>query len=510
MRSYGFVAVAILSCSLFASAAQKTRQASLTVSVPGQASLAASDVTLTVGGKAATVVAAPVINAVVAPDAKLDEATTELPESIANPIIFVFDAMDTKELEDRDMRKHVLKFMADAASKKQAVGLVMMYQDGIYAIHDYRVGSAVLAAALAKVNGGTAPAVPGAEATVAAEARRLGEFAKGTYSTQAADNMILLTSLESPVYMMQEIAAAMRDVPGRKAIVWISAGVPFDIDNHALTSLKEFNNGAAVNGAVVTSTKRIATDDQIRKLQPLWHNTLFNLWDSGTAVYPVEARSAVSSPAGPTFTSAMTDVAQMTGGRTFFGMNDPASFFSSIEADNAAATRVTFSMETPNDNWQKLVISSGKGKVLAPSGLFPPDADDARKKALGIALNSHFGFAGVPFRLTVGEQTANGAKKTVKFSVFLPPNAGVVDEKAGEVNLDVAAVAFGKKNEKAGTMSTSAGGKLPADALKQIAETGVNISKTIDVSPGTYTLRVIVRDNLTGRIGSIETGLDVK
>ena len=508
-----FALISVLSLSLFASAVQKSAKLTLTVAAPGAA---ASDLSISVNGKAATATPTTPIKNMVVPDLKLDQYTTELPEQVANPMIFVFDAMDTKEIEDRDMRKYVLKYMSAAAARKESVGLLVMYRDGVLTIHDYRAGSAVLTAALAQVNGGSAPPVPGAEQQIAIETRRLSAFAKGDYSTKAGDETLLLTTLESPIYMVQEVAAGLRDVPGRKAIVWITAGVPFEIDerDHSLTSHQEMNNGASVNGVQVQSTKRSATDDQIRKLQPMWRSALFNLWDSGTAVYPVEALSPFSPPAGRVYTSTMNTFAQMTGGRAFYGTNDPLPFFSSIASDNANSASVTLSFEASSDNWQKLNVSSPKSsKVLAPSGIFaPPDLtpEDARKKAVGIALNSRFGFAGVPFRLTLGEQTANGSKKSVKFSVFVPPNAGVVNEKAGEISLEIAALAIGKKSEKAGVMGAGAGGKLPADALKQITEMGVNISKTIDVPPGEYTLRVVVRDNLTGRIGSIEAYLKVE
>lgn len=503
----------LLFFSLAAFAAQKSRPATLTVG--GVAGGSASDVSLTANAKPIMLTPAPVAQSMVVPNLKLDQYTSELPEAISSPIIFVFDAMDTKEIEDRDMRKYVLKFMTEAAAKKQSVGLLVMYRDEVVTIHDYRLGSAVLAAALAQATGGTAAAVPESENRVAIEAKKLSKFAAGDYSTKVADNFVLLTALEPPVYMMQEVAAGLRDIPGRKAIVWVTAGVPFEVDesDHSLTTHLELNNGAAVGGMSVQSTKRTASDDQIRKLQPIWRSTLYNLWDSGTAVYPVEARSNFSPPAGRVYTSTMNTVAEMTGGRAFYGSNDPSPFFQSIEGENASAVRVAFNLEVSNENWQKLNVTSSKGKLAAPIGMFPsPDwsADDVRKKSISIALNSRFGFAGVPFRVTLGEQSENAGKKTVKFAVFLPPNAGLVDAKTGEINLDIAAVALGNKDEHVTTMSAAVATKLPAPAVQQINEMGSNISKTIDVPPGDYVLRVVVRDNRTGRIGTVEAYLAAK
>lgn len=486
----------------------------LTVATPGQPNLAAGDFSVNVNGKAATVSPAPDFKVPVA--AKADDLTSEPAETVTSPIIFVFDVMETRALDERDLRKIVLRYMADAATHKQAVGLVVMKADGIKVVHDYRVGSAVLAAAMAAVNGQTPVPVPGAERVVAEETRRLVDFAKGLDANPTPQNQLLHVNIDTPIVMMDDIAAAMKGVPGRKAIVWVTNGVPFEIldNDHSVTSHQENNLGAAVNGERVGGLKRILSDSEIKKLQPEWQMALNDLAQSGTGVYAVEARGASGVAGGILFTSTMDSLAHMTGGRAAYGTNDPAPFFGSIANENAVTNALTVNYEPVKTEWQKLAVSSPKSaKVLAPIGFFPTPstpADEARKRAVTQALNSPMSFVALPFELKLGEQTANGAKKTVKFSVFLPPDSAIADAKAGEVNIDVVAAALNPNGSHAGFMSTGAGGKLPPEAIQQISQNGVNLGKSIDVPPGQYTLRVVVRDNLTGRIGTVNADLKVQ
>jgi hypothetical protein len=366
------------------------------------------------------------------------------------------------------------------------------------------------------VNGKGSTVIPGADRVLAEETRRLMDFAKGADANPTPQNAPLRTDIEGPILMMRDIGASLIGVPGRKGIVWITNGVPFEIleNDHSVTSHFERNNGPRVAGMQVNTTKRYLNDDQVKKLQPNWHAALDNLFESGTAVYPVEARGAFSLPPGGVTTSTMEELAHMTGGRASYGSNDPAPFFASIAVENANSYSINFAYDAGKGDWEKLAVTSSHApKVLAAAGFFPPDKstpDETVKHVLSQALNSPMSYTALPFNLTLGDQTANGAKKTVKFAVFFSPHAGVADMKAGEVSITIAAVALTANGVHAGSMSAAAGGKLPPEALQQISEMGVNLSKTIDLAPGDYTLRVVVRDNLTGRVGSVNAPLKVQ
>ena len=46
--------------------------------------------------------------------------------------------------------------------------------------------------------------------------------------------------------------------------------------------------------------------------------------------------------------------------------------------------------------------------------------------------------------------------------------------------------------------------------LQQITSTGVSYPGSFELPPGSYNLRLVVRDNLTGRMGSVLATVDLK
>lgn len=505
-----------ITCVLLSSLAWSGQPtASTTVAVPNQPNLTAADFSVSVNGKTTVpsfVVPLPAPAKIPTPD-----TLTSVPaEKISGPTILVLDVMETRATDERDMRKSILRYLTEAAARNESVGLLVLKPDRLKVVHDYRVGSQVLAAAMSVVNGKGPVAVPGAERVLAEETSRLLAFAKGEDANPAPLGQLLQVNLETPIFMMQDVGAALRDLPGRKALVWITAGVPFEIldNDHSVTSHQENNLGAAVNGARVGSLKRILSDDQIRKLQPTWRAAMRALFESGTGVYPVEVHGSTGIRRDILFTSAMDTLAKMTGGRASYGSNDPGPFFDSIAAENSNAYSFVVSYDPAKADWQKLAITTTKSpKVIAAEGFFPAtpsSAEDVRNNEIKEALASPLSYAALPFNFSLGDQVANGAKKTVKFSVFLSPDAGIADPKANEVNLDLAVLALAPNGTHAGFMSTAAGGKLPPEAIKQIAANGVNLAKSIDLPPGEYTLRVVVRDNLSGRIGTVNADVKVQ
>ncbi len=101
-------------------------------------------------------------------------------------IFVVLDTIHTRYVDERDSRQLILKFLAKAAQAKHAVTLGILSHKGLSVVHDYRTGSDVLLAALAKTGlggmKGVAPPPGVNDADVAADAARLISFNKGEQS----------------------------------------------------------------------------------------------------------------------------------------------------------------------------------------------------------------------------------------------------------------------------------------------------------------------------------------
>ncbi len=67
-----------------------------------------------------------------------------------------------------------------------------------------------------------------------------------------------------------------------------------------------------------------------------------------------------------------------------------------------------------------------------------------------------------------------------------------------------------KKGTIADTVGQTINGTLPPDALAKIKADGIFYRNSLDLARGEYRVRFVVRDNLSGRIGSVIVPLTVE
>jgi VWFA-related protein len=213
---------------------------------------------------------------------------TNAPDVTESGAIFVvLDTIHTRYLDERDMRAMILKFMGRAAQSKHAVTLAILSEKGLSVYHDYRSGPDVLLAALIKAGlGGMKGATPPAgvdEALVTTEAARLTAFNKGDLSNATPQEQLLRSNPQMPMVMFQDVGHGAYGMPGRKALVWVTNAVPFDIDpkSFMFVSPKEGNQGAAVNGTALGGSKDVFSAEQVRKILPVWRASMRALFEGG-------------------------------------------------------------------------------------------------------------------------------------------------------------------------------------------------------------------------------------
>jgi VWFA-related protein len=278
------------------------------------------------------------ITSFVAPDAKPVAPVQLQPNEFSNQpdfretsggIFVVLDTIHTRYVDERDARQLILKFLAKAAQVKHAVTLGILSNKGLSIVHDYRTGSDVLLAALAKAGlGGMkgVPPPPGVnDADVAADAARLISFNKGEQSNPTAPTQILRSNIDLCLIMFEDIAFAADGLPGRKSLVWVTNAIPFDIDPKSMQfkSLQETSHGVALNGEAVGGSKEALTTAEIKRLSPMWRHSIRALFDGGVAIYPVEVRGSASTASNTLTQISMKELALLTGGKAYFGSNDP-------------------------------------------------------------------------------------------------------------------------------------------------------------------------------------------
>jgi len=99
---------------------------------------------------------------------------------------------------------------------------------------------------------------------------------------------------------LEAIAGRLSGVPGKKSLIWVSAGFPMSIDNRT------------VRGARVAE----------RTYSEEFRSLVRRLNNAGVSVYPIDARGLTPAPGAFINIATMLELASRTGGRAWYNRND--------------------------------------------------------------------------------------------------------------------------------------------------------------------------------------------
>ncbi len=527
IRRFLFVIIFVAVCALiaFSGFAQESVRATVSVTV-GDGSpvldLKKTDFSLQDAGKPRT------IDTFVSPQAPVNAPQLEANEysnapdaSQSGAIFVVLDTIHTRFIEERNMREMILKFLGRAAQVKRDVALAILSPKGLRVYHDYQTSSNVLLAALIKaglggMKGGTPP--PGVnDAEVTAEAARLTAFSKGDLSNATPTDQFLITNVDMPLMMLQDVGYGVYGLPGRKALVWVTNAIPFDIDpkTFQFVSPKESNFGAAVNGAQTAGIKDALPSDQVKRLMPIWRRSVRDLFEGGVAVYPVEAQNSWNAGSDAFTQTRMRILAQLTGGKAFYGANDPFPEILQTSNGNVAGYVLGLAREAnanPEFHRVQVTVNRPGSVVNAAVGYFPAEGTlkSRAQEDVSLALQSALAYTGIVFRIKFTGNEDSAGKKKVNMVISLAGDSGVLNEVTRTVDVALAAVAKDAKDTTVGKLDENAGGQFPPEAVAQIKELGFQLKRSIEVPAGDFTLHFVIRDNQTGRTGSLIVPLRAK
>lgn len=451
-------------------------------------------------------------------------------------VIIVFDVLNTPFGEQARARHALIKYVADNLDPGSLYQLLALDRIGIHILHDYTQNTASLESALKALTskfsttnavdsetlralttdpGQTAvPTIP-LTATGAAdqEAIAIQAFARGE---QAYAQYLQAEAARTTMLTFQQIAARVSGIPGRKALIWVTAGFPFSVDP---------SSGAISEGYSFD----------------FYQHTMQLLANQFIAVYPVDARGLLTLQPDASFRLTRTENAQaagllaaesnrnldiqntmrafadMTGGRAYVNKNDMNSCIKDAVKDGSAYYMLSYPLDRNNrkPGWRKINVRVADYKVRARDGYYMTqttvDPTSTARSDIDQALTSPFDYTGLPMRIMSNPPVADGAKRKVTFAMTMPPKAVTLDATDNHhLHVDIAYVVRNTKGDDAGHNGVSYNTALNPQQLEQIEKQGLGYGDTLSLSPGSYNIRVVVRDNLTGKIGSALLPLDVK
>ncbi|MGA8022974.1 MAG: VWA domain-containing protein [Candidatus Acidiferrales bacterium] len=446
--------------------------------------------------------------------------------------VIALDTINTPFLDQTFGRRQLIKYLADNLESGRVFGLVVFGRKGLQVLSGLNGDPASVVAALKKASGemsametfGTDGKVMAASGDGASEltggispgadpVAKMQQFILGADAVQGSYHQT--QAIEDTLKAFLAIAWSLSGVPGRKSLVWATGSFPFTLDSPS--SLPGGN------------------------LSLLYERTMEALNDAQVSVYPVDVRGLVNtSPtadatysgdlSGPGFADAaaernslqtssvrsLENFAEMTGGRAFFNNNDVSAGFKRAADDSSSYYLLGYYVDNLNTKpgWRKLQVQVARKdvEVHARTGFLVTNAtidpELTHKDDVAFALSSQFDSTGLEVTVRWQGITAAGTEKMVRFAVHLPA-MGVIDERdKNRFDIDFIAQAT-KVGAPVRDAAQTIKGAVPAASMDKIKADGILYQNALELPAGDYQVRFVVRDNLSGRIGSVSAPLTV-
>ena len=472
------------------------------------------------------------------------EFTNEL-EGDANAArytVIAIDRLNTTTMDMHRLRDGLLAFLKQATDSGEPIRLLAINLTNIQIIQDFTTDPKVLAAALLRMetpSGKTQPEPDQANqddtvaifTDIANGLEAAGQSAAGMRKalsamqsqsdemTAFADRSSRINSLEA----LQQVAMSLSGFPGRKSVVWASSGYPFTGVGTELAGLGV--NQHWVGGSNFSHAGEAMMLDEY---------TTHLLSAANIAVYPVDVRGVVNtafdsmnpSRVAPgnraalqardqDITTTFLHLADATGGKPCYGRENVSGCFKDALDDERDYYVVGYYVDhdKTQPGWHKISVKVAEPGVSVRSrtGFLLASFSPNQTKNLDVKLelNSWLSGVGLPFRGRWLPPVPKGEKESVGLELRIASSANLVAPDQPSLNLEVAALARRADGSVAAQFGQHVERSLPPDAIAQIQHEGVTYHNALELPPGKYLVRIVIRDNNTGRMGALTNLLTV-
>jgi VWFA-related protein len=310
---------------------------------------------------------------------------------------------------------------------------------------------------------------------------------------------------------LETLAKMYREFPERKSLIYFSGGV---------------------------TTTGVENNAQIR-------STVDNANRSNMSIYTVDSRGLIALPPGGDASQASSGRAMFgggamgrqrsnllgsqetlitlshdTGGKAFTDSNDLSLALTQVQKDtNIYYVLGYFSSNSKEDGkYRKIRVEITKPgmKIEHRPGYFASKAfgqltQQERDLQLQQAMNVDRPFVDVPLILETDYFRKDNSTTLVPISIELDGDGLKFDAKGTDRvgKFEFVAQATDTKGKIASVARDSVQVKLPAEKAEKIKAGGIFYSTGFQLRPGSYKLKFLVRDNLTGKLGSFEQPIQV-
>lgn len=445
--------------------------------------------------------------------------------------ILLLDGVNGSAQEQSYARHQMLNFLRDRLPLNQKMS-VLALTDHLLILQDFTTNPALLRAAIERFAPRKSPASAQGEplqvtpqflgAVPPAVAEKLLE------NLQKFNDQGFIQSVEGRARITLEalsaIGQASAGYPGRKVLIWVSTAFPFTLVSSGIASSglsRSYTHEIQRTASLLTNARVAIYPVNARGLSGLLESEISPQRPAGRFTNPInqvgEAGDERARNAGSVNT--MYELADSTGGHAFVNRNDLDAAVSEALAESS--TYYTLAYYPEESQWdgkfrQIQVRVARKGVQLRyRRGYYTVDTDqpgsNSREENLRAAIESPLEATGVTFlvRVIPPQERAEDSKKTLievrvdAQSLHFEPIGN--DER--RFDLDLLVAAFSAKRELIGTRGQNVTARLLHEQYEDVRERGLPLKMELEIPTGCLALRVVVRDNQTGSIGTLKIAL---
>lgn len=404
--------------------------------------------------------------------------------------ILVIDALNTEFLDTAYAREMVMKYLKTHGPKlAEPTSLMMVTDTQLELVHDYTEDAGALQDALK---------------------HHAAEFPFRHAANHAASGD--LDRMVDTLSCLEKIAAANMKFAGRKNVIWIGQGFP------ALN----LSTGASLNGQ---GGINVGDPDLQRRLTAAVSTTANEMWDARLAIYTIDPRGLqVLGPGAMDVPSGMRtfeNVAPQTGGKILFNRND---------VDVAVANSVddgsdyyTLSYYPKNSDWNgkfrdvRIALTTPGLEARTRSGYYAfadaPDTDEKVDSELANAVKNP-----LPYRalgMTVSYKVLSGSPRMARYTIAADrhdlgwqPATDRTPNGDRRCSIMVVAMSVSRKSRVVKNDIKALEGTVKSGKFEKQMDKPMLFTFTAELPPDAVRLRVVVRDDRTGNIGTADVNVN--
>ena len=305
---------------------------------------------------------------------------------------------------------------------------------------------------------------------------------------------------------LAQLARSVAAVPGRKNLIWLAGGIPFDPASTApqmqhVASLFAATQVAVypidVRGIPYTGTDALASRKQA-----------FEPW--GASMDDTGVKEEVSD-----VRETMMTLANLTGGKAHYNGNDlSAAIDDSIQS---GSNYYLLAYRPVNNNWTgkfrkisvkatnpALVVHCRPGYYAVADPLGSPDIEHAFEVAMQPEVP-------VATTLIIKARVVPGEKTQIDTLVDMHDlSFAESDDRHRQPDVSFVAAVWDDKGKPAGSDTATYRQQLSPDQMESLMRTGLQLRQELPLKPGSYRLRIGVLDRISGKMGTLDIPLKVE